>query len=354
MRAIDRRQFELLLGMESGYVLDFSDNTFADFFKDYGSIEIHSEKYSTSGTSKANKLREFWRLESDALVSAVMHGLLEHWSVCNPTPSKEEQRLAERCAVTASALASFGVRLVTQDDLPRIWSASGYRVFLSHKAEAREETALLKAQLCHLGIAAFVAHEDIEPTRPWQDEIENALASMEAFVALMTDDFHNSNWTDQEVGYAYAIGVPLIAVRLGKDPYGFIGRFQALRVDWKSAPIEIARLLVKEPRMLDGFVHAAEVCSHFDHGNQLAQLLPSISAMSDAQAGRLVQAFNANYELRGSFGFNGSKSRQHGPGLPAHLNRITGRQYAFTGPRGDLRIVGPRLRSQPVSKKMNQ
>jgi hypothetical protein len=328
--------------MASGYVLDFSDNTFADFFKDYGSIEIHSEKYSTSGTSKANKLREFWRLESDALVSAVLHGLLEHWSVMNTNPSEEERRLAECCAGIATTLAPHRGRVVTPDVSLRIWGESGYRVFLSHKHEVREDTALLKSQLYKLGIAAFVAHEDIEPNRPWQDEIENALASMDAFVALMTTEFHDSKWTDQEVGYAYARRVPLIAVRLGSDPYGFIGRFQALRTEWNSASTEIARLLVKEPRMLDGFVWAAEVCPHFDDGNRLAQLLPNISIMSDAQVSRLVQAFNGNYELRGSFGFNGSNPRQHGPGLVVHLNRITGRQYAFTGPGGDLRIVGPR------------
>lgn len=341
MRTVDRRQLEMLFGMSGGYVLDFSDATFAEFFKDYGPIDIHSEKYTSAGTSKANKLREFWRLEPDGLTGAILRGLLEHWSVINPNPGEEERRLAERCAAIATSLAPPGVRFIAQDVSVRIWGASGYRVFLSHKAEAREETASLKDQLSKLGIAAFVAHEDIEPTRPWQDEIENALASMDAFVALMTQGFHDSSWTDQEVGYAYARGIPLISVRLGKDPYGFIGKFQALRADWGSAAIEVARLLVREPGMVDAFVHATETCRHFEDGNRLAQLFPNISAMSADHVGRLVQAFNENYELRGSFGFNGSKPAYHGPGLVTHLNRITGRTCAFTGPGGDLRITGP-------------
>jgi hypothetical protein len=35
-----------------------------------------------------------------------------------------------------------------------------------------------------------------------QNEIETALESMDAFVALLTENFHESLWTDQEVGYS--------------------------------------------------------------------------------------------------------------------------------------------------------
>jgi len=109
----------------------------------------------------------------------------------------------------------------------RIWEDDAYRVFLSHKAEVKKKTAELKDSLHLYGVSCFVAHADIRPTKAWQDEIENALSTMDAFVALLTPDFHESSWTDQEVGFAIARGVPIIAVKLGKDPYGFIGKFQA-------------------------------------------------------------------------------------------------------------------------------
>jgi hypothetical protein len=50
---------------------------------------------------------------------------------------------------------------------------------------------------------------------------------MDGFVALLTTEFHDSDWTDQEVGYALARRVPIISVRMGRDPYGFLGKFQA-------------------------------------------------------------------------------------------------------------------------------
>ncbi|BBO89700.1 toll/interleukin-1 receptor domain-containing protein [Desulfosarcina ovata] len=77
----------------------------------------------------------------------------------------------------------------------RIWDKKCFRVFLSHKAEVKTETAGLKDKLKLYGISCFVAHEDIDPTREWQNEIENALHTMDSFVALLTDGFHDSLWT---------------------------------------------------------------------------------------------------------------------------------------------------------------
>lgn len=183
-----------------------------------------------------------------------------------------------------------------------------------------------------------MAHEDVHPTKEWQDEIENALSSMDAFVALMTSDFHNSLWTDQEVGFALGRGVPIVAVKLGKDPYGFIGKFQALSCAWDSVPRELARLLVRQPRMLESYISAVERCSSFDNGNALAHVLPNIQQLSDKQVLRLINAFNSNGELRGSFGFNGSKSRTYGEGLASFLSRISGRKHQLTGVGMGLRI----------------
>jgi len=70
----------------------------------------------------------------------------------------------------------------------------------------KKETAQLKKSLELIGVSAFVAHTDIKPTTHWQEEIENALASMDAFVALLTEKFHESPWTDQEVGYPHPYG----------------------------------------------------------------------------------------------------------------------------------------------------
>ena len=40
----DRRKLEKMLGMGGGYVLNFSDRTFGDFFDEYR-VEIDAERY---------------------------------------------------------------------------------------------------------------------------------------------------------------------------------------------------------------------------------------------------------------------------------------------------------------------
>ncbi|QPM68613.1 hypothetical protein RT761_01835 [Atribacter laminatus] len=79
LKVIEKRVFEDLFGMVSGYVLDFSNNTFAEFFRETTNINIYSQKYAFNGDSKAKRLRAFWETESDTMVGKVLSELLELW-----------------------------------------------------------------------------------------------------------------------------------------------------------------------------------------------------------------------------------------------------------------------------------
>lgn len=67
---IEKRYLEKILGMQTGWVLDYKDTNYGEFFGRY-KIHIHGPKYQKYGTSKAKKMRAFWELESDALVGTV-------------------------------------------------------------------------------------------------------------------------------------------------------------------------------------------------------------------------------------------------------------------------------------------
>jgi len=118
---------------------------------------------------------------------------------------------------------------------PPFWRKGMFRLFTTHLAANRKFAGELQGPLLRFGISAFVAHNDIEPTQEWQTQIETALATCDAVVALLHPQFHESNWTDQEVGFGMGRGVPVFSVRFGQDPYGFIGRFQAFQGEGKSA-----------------------------------------------------------------------------------------------------------------------
>ena len=122
---------------------------------------------------------------------------------------------------------------------PAFWRKGMFRLFISHLAIHREWASELQEALLRYGISGFVAHSDIEPTTEWQDQIETALSTCDALVALLHDKFHESKWTDQEIGFAMGRAVPVCAVRFGETPYGFIGRFQAFN-GTNSKPSELA------------------------------------------------------------------------------------------------------------------
>jgi hypothetical protein len=113
--------------------------------------------------------------------------------------------------------------------LPKNWqNTKAFRLFISHISKDKLIATRLKDALAQYDIAGFVAHEDIHPTLPWQDEIERALQTMDALIAVHTPGFSGSIWTQQEIGYALGRGTKVISFKMGEDPTGFIGKHQAL------------------------------------------------------------------------------------------------------------------------------
>jgi len=129
-----------------------------------------------------------------------------------------------------------------------IWTADALKLFVSHISPHKEIALNVKETLTAYSISAFVAHTDIEPTAEWQTEIESALQTMDALLAILTPGFHESRWTDQEVGFALGRGLYVIPLRHGVDPYGFIGKFQGYQItglSYAAIAETLAKLLAK-------------------------------------------------------------------------------------------------------------
>jgi pyruvoyl-dependent arginine decarboxylase (PvlArgDC) len=126
------------------------------------------------------------------------------------------------------------------------WLPFHFKLFISHLAKYKEKAQSLKIALLKYGISSFVAHDDIVPTKEWQIEIEKALFSMDALTAILTPEFENSKWTDQEIGIAIGQQILIIPIRKGLDPYGFIGKYQGFNSNNKTVEevaIGIAEIL---------------------------------------------------------------------------------------------------------------
>jgi hypothetical protein len=192
---------------------------------------------------------------------------------------------------------------------PAFWADNSFRLFVSHLAQFREFAGQLQEELLRIGISAFVAHTDIEPTSEWQTQIELALSTADAMVALLHEGFHLSNWTDQEIGHAMGRGLLVVTVRLGQDPYGFIGRFQALAGSGRAPKIlarELGQVLVRHKqtglRLTETLVARLEAAQSYVDTLAIVPVLASTTWGTSALGRRCLDAIEKNSQVSGAYG----------------------------------------------------
>lgn len=234
---------------------------------------------------------------------------------------REEIRIARLRGATDGALESLW-RFVTdvspssersslaapsREDVARLWPAGSPRVFLSHKAESKVQAKGLKDELAKFGAASFVAHDDIEPTKAWQTEIERALASMDVLLALLTPGFQNSWWTNQELGVALGRNIPVICIRISEDPRGFVGSLQAIsggnRSEAEMAQ-EVVRVMSGDTSLASaltlGLVIQWESSQSFLQGIRAISQLETCRSLPADLLARVERAYKTNDQLHGS------------------------------------------------------
>ncbi|MEW8146816.1 MAG: abortive infection family protein [Candidatus Thiodiazotropha endolucinida] len=78
LKRTEMRMLNSIFDMESGYCLNFSDRTMAEFFVDELDIVIYQEKYSFNGSSKAKHVRAFIEIEDNYIVSKFLRKLWDY------------------------------------------------------------------------------------------------------------------------------------------------------------------------------------------------------------------------------------------------------------------------------------
>ena len=73
----ERSALEAFLGMSSGYVLNFSDRTYARFFAEEVDRDIDDPRLRIESGSKAWRMRAFWNQEDNWVVAKCLAALLE-------------------------------------------------------------------------------------------------------------------------------------------------------------------------------------------------------------------------------------------------------------------------------------
>ena len=154
----------------------------------------------------------------------------------SPDEVQEIRRALRRIGITEPVHEAESV------GMDSIWKPStAPRIFLSHLSYRKTEAGQLADALRALGFASFVAHDAITPTREWREEIQKALRSCDLLVAMVTEGYHDSEWTDQEVGWVLGRDLAIVPISLdGALPKGFLESYQAIKRKPNEAMMDLA------------------------------------------------------------------------------------------------------------------
>lgn len=160
------------------------------------------------------------------------------------------------------------------------WKSKRFRLFISHRHSDSELAYTIKKELAKYGIDGFVAHVDITPSKEWQEEIVKALDTCDAITPLLTENFRDSKWTDQEVGYCIGRGVKVLSLNFSLTPYGLMGRYQAMNCSALQPPTianRIFNILVKDEttglKITNGLIGLLERTTDYTELVRISKLL---------------------------------------------------------------------------------
>jgi hypothetical protein len=110
--------------------------------------------------------------------------------------------------------------------------------FLAYHHDDNILAGKIKRELEQRGSTAFLAHEDIEISKTWREEILEHLKSCQALIAVVTPSFEKSTYANQEAGIILGKGKPVISLNFTKELPGFLESIQAIHAS--ETTIEIA------------------------------------------------------------------------------------------------------------------
>lgn len=101
LRPIELKLIDELTGMSSGYVLDFSNPTFAEFFRSEVNTDIYDDAYAKLGNSKGKRLRAFLQIAQRPAITRALTALWEYRELARIAKQEPETVLGAHQRLTA-------------------------------------------------------------------------------------------------------------------------------------------------------------------------------------------------------------------------------------------------------------
>ncbi len=182
-------------------------------------------------------------------------------------------------------------------------------IFLSHANKDKRIAKKLADELSNYALKVFVAHEDIGVGDKWESALFKKIKDCDLFVVLLSENFHDAQYTDHEVGIAYGLGRLIFPIRIDDTmPYGFMSKFQAKKISPEIDEEEITKLFFtmvskseKGTEMMNKLIEEFADSPSFKRANYNAAILSQYTDFSDEQLHKIAEAFLHNDQINGGF-----------------------------------------------------
>ena len=124
---------------------------------------------------------------------------------------------------------------------------------------------------------------------------------------FLHDGFKESQWCDQEVGFALGRQVPVLPLNIEFNPHGFMVKLQAsycVGLNPQQVGENILQWLVRTPTaqtaLTEGLVKAWEQANSYANACKSYDLLRSMTSLTPTQLQRIEAAAQTNGQIKGA------------------------------------------------------
>ncbi|RJP93419.1 MAG: toll/interleukin-1 receptor domain-containing protein [Desulfobacteraceae bacterium] len=176
--------------------------------------------------------------------------------------------------------------------------------FISYQTADKAFAGKIKNILKDVGIASFLAHEDINVSEEWRQKILEEIGKADLFISLWSANYNSSPWCIQESGIAsFRKEMTIIPLSIDESiPQGFAGNIQAKK------RIDLERLSIHD--LMTGIIKADLNCgieiiftliagsmSFRGAEDNFKPLLPYIDSLSQEQGKKILEIAIENKQV---------------------------------------------------------
>ena len=194
-------------------------------------------------------------------------------------------------------------------DFSKGFSGDTLKIFVSYSHEQNVLAGKIKKCFEKYGFEVFLAHEDITASQKWRDSLIENLKTCAIFMPILTKNFKESDWTDQESGIAYYLDKVIIPLRIKKSlPYGFLEKYQGHPFDEEKlgeSCFDVSKVIVNhsihKKTFVDILIDIFVKSSSYKQSIEMERLLVEVNEFTDPQLKKILNGVKTNPQINQAF-----------------------------------------------------